>query len=284
MSAHIVDVTAAQAKALLIDESFQRPVLVDVWAEWCAPCKSLKPVLEKLAREYDGAFLLACIDADAEPGLTAQLGVRSLPTVMLLKNGQPVDMFSGALPEGEVRRFLEPHLPKPWDALLAQGVELLQAGDAGAALVPLRQAVEDSRRRADIVLTLAHAYLMLNRLDDLEATLALVKMADQDADYHALKAQLELKRQAAKAPEIAALEAAHAAEPENLDIASQLALQYSQHQHTAEALALLMGILQKDRNHAGGSTHKTMLDMLAALGKSDPLAVEYRRKLYTLLY
>src|SRR5690625_1193723 len=118
MNEYIVDVTQNNAQQVLIEASYQRPVLVDFWAEWCAPCRTLMPLLEKLAREYDGALLLARVDCDSEQALAAQFGVQSLPTVILMKEGQPVDGFTGAQPEGTIRQFLEPHLPGPGDAEL----------------------------------------------------------------------------------------------------------------------------------------------------------------------
>ncbi len=108
---NIVDINLENAKQLLVDESFTRPVLIDFWADWCAPCKSLMPILEKLANEYAGAFLLAKVNADEMGMISSQFGVRSLPTVILMKDGQPIDGFAGALPEKEVRELLEKYLP-----------------------------------------------------------------------------------------------------------------------------------------------------------------------------
>ncbi|MCB1847468.1 MAG: thioredoxin, partial [Halieaceae bacterium] len=105
MSNFIVDIDESNAAQLLIDESHKRPVVVDFWADWCEPCKVLMPLLEKIATEYDGAFLLARVNADQQQMITQQFGVRSLPTVMVIQNGQPVDGFAGAVPEGQVRQM-----------------------------------------------------------------------------------------------------------------------------------------------------------------------------------
>ena len=118
MNNYIVNIDETNAAALLIDESHKRPVVVDFWASWCAPCKVLMPLLEKIANEYQGAFLLAKVNADQQPGIAQQLGVRSLPTVMVIQGGRPVDGFAGAKPEALVRKMLEKYLPKPWDGLL----------------------------------------------------------------------------------------------------------------------------------------------------------------------
>ena len=105
MSDYIVNIDETNAQQILIEESSRRPVLVDFWADWCEPCKTLMPLLEKLAEEYQGQFLLAKVNADEQQGIAQQLGVRSLPTVMLIKDGQPVDGFVGAQPESQIRVF-----------------------------------------------------------------------------------------------------------------------------------------------------------------------------------
>jgi len=284
MSENIVDITPENAQQLLIDESFQRPVLVDVWAEWCQPCKTLMPMLEKLAAEYAGQFLLARIDADKEQGLAAQLGARSLPTVLLIKDGQPVDGFTGLQQESVVRELLDKYLPKPWDLQLNQARELIARGDNKEALPLLRQAYADSRQRADIALELAHTLLELNRLQEAEKVLDGIGMVDQDARYQQLVARLELKQESAHTPEIQALQAQLNEQPENLSLAYQLAIQFSQNEHHAEALALLWDILQTDRNFQDGAAKKALLDIIASLGSGDPLATEYQRKLFGLLY
>lgn len=284
MNEHIINVTMANAKQVLIDESFQRPVLIDFWADWCAPCKSLMPILEKLANEYAGQFLLAKVNCDEEQHIATQFGVRSLPTVMVMKDGQPVDGFAGAQPESAVRQMLDKYLPKPWDVQLQQARELIAAGEHGAALGLLRRAYEESRKRADIGMQLGAVLLELNRLDEAQALLDAVKLADRDAAYHQLLAQLELRRQAAKTPAIQALEEELARDPDNLDTAYQLAVQYSQHQHHREAMELLINILRRNRDFRDGAAKKALLDIIAVLGNSDPLAKEYQRKLFSLLY
>jgi len=280
----IVNIDESNAAALLIEESHRRPVVVDFWADWCGPCKSLMPVLEKLANEYAGAFLLAKVNADEQPMISQQFGVRSLPTVMVMQGGQPVDGFVGAQSEAQVRELLEKYLPKPWDGLLEEGQALMAAGDFSSALSPLRQAFEDSGQRHDITLAYAHALLECNRLDDAEAVLGTVRMADQDPAWEQLVAQLKLKREAAVTPEMAALEERLEAEPGNHDVRHQLAVQYTNAGYFREALEHLITILRQDLNHADGATKKALIDTIASLGKSDPLAAEYQRKLYSLLY
>jgi putative thioredoxin len=284
MSEHIVTVSMANAKAVLIDESMQRPVLIDFWADWCAPCKVMLPVLEKLANEYAGQFLLAKVNCDEEPRIAEQFGVRSLPTIMLMKDGQPVDGFVGAQTETALRQLLEKFLPKPWDLQLQQALELIAAGDYGTALTLLRKAYEDSRKRADIGIELAGALLALKRFDEAQAQLDATKLADRDQRYQQLAAQLELQREAAKTPEIRALEEALQKSPDDAEVAYQLALQYSQNAQHREALDLLIGVLRADRQFRDGAAKKTVLDIIAVLGNADPLAKEYQRKLFSLMY
>ena len=284
MTDYIVNIDETNASALLIEESHKRPVVVDFWAEWCEPCKTLMPLLEKIAHEYQGAFLLAKVNADEQQGIAQQLGVRNLPTVMVIQGGQPVDGFAGAQTETFIREMLEKYLPKPWDGLLQLGVEAIERGEFNEALPPLRQAWQDSKQRHDITLTYAHALIEALRLDEAEALLDGVRMADQDAGYEQLRAQLEIKREAAKSPEIAALEAQLAANPDDLDVRYQLGVQFTNVGQFREAMEQLVAILQKDLDHGNGATKRMLLDSIASLGKGDPLAVEYQRKLYSLLY
>ena len=284
VQANIVEISQENAKALLVDESFQRPVVVDFWADWCGPCKSLMPMLEKLANEYDGAFLLAKVNADEQQMITSQFGVQSLPTVMVMRDGQPVDGFVGAQTEVQVRAILEKYLPKPWEKQFQQGRELLENGDATQALGLLKEAYVISNQQGDIASFLALGYLKLNRLDDAEQILKQVRFIDQGSEYEQAMAQLELAKSAEKAPEISALERQLAASPDDKDIQFQLAVQYSQHQYHKEALTLLFSVLQNDLTARDGEVRRVFTDVLAVLGKGDPLAVEFQRKLYSLLY
>ena len=284
MNPNIVEVTQENAQQVLIDGSHQHLVLVDFWADWCAPCKSLMPVLEKLAGEYPEQLVLAKVNADEQQMLAAQFGVRSLPTVMLLKDGQPVDGFMGAQPESAVRELLDKYLPKPWDLALEQARGLMAAGQFGEALPALKQALEDSRQQADIAFAYCACLLELNRSEEAEAVLDAVKLADQDAEYQQLKAQLALKQEAARSPEVTALEQQLAGDPDNLELAYQLGVQYSQNGHQREALETLLAILRRNIGFRDGAAKSAYMDILATLGKGDPLAVEYQRKVYTLLY
>ena len=281
---HIVDIDESNAQQLLIDESFNRPVVVDFWADWCGPCKQLMPVLEKLANEYAGAFLLAKVNADEQQMLAGQLGVRSLPTVMVIKEGQPIDGFAGAQPESAVREMLQKHLPSPWDAKIAEATALLDQGETAAAIAMLRGAWEESGKLPDVACAYAGALVEANRLDDADAVLDEIRMVDQDALYEQLKAQIELKREAGKSPEIEALEQQLAADESNHEVRVKLAVQLTTTGHYRDALEHLLLVLRADRDWNNGEAKRLYLDTIATIGKGDPLAAEYQRKLFSLLY
>ena len=281
---NVVDIDQNNAQQYLIDESFNRPVVVDFWADWCAPCKQLMPLLEKLAEEYAGAFLLAKINADEQQGISQQLGVRSLPTVMVFKDGQPVDGFSGAQPETAVREMLQKHLPSPWDAKIAEATELLDQGDTSGALALLRAAWEESDKLLDITLAYAGALVEANRLDEAEEVLNEVRLVDRDALHEQLMAQIELKREAGKSPEIEALESELASDESNHSVRVKLAVQLTTGAHYRDALEHLLVVLRADRDWNNGEAKRLYLDTIASIGKGDPLAAEYQRKLFSILY
>jgi putative thioredoxin len=281
---NVVDIDQNNAQQYLIDESFNRPVVVDFWADWCAPCKQLMPLLEKLADEYAGAFLLAKINADEQQGISQQLGVRSLPTVMVFKDGQPVDGFAGAQPETAVREMLQKHLPSPWDAKIAEATELLDQGDTSGALALLRAAWEESDKLLDITLAYAGALVEENRLDEAEEVLNEVRLVDREAVHEQLMAQIELKREAGKSPEIEALESELASDESNHAVRVRLAVQLTTGAHYRDALEHLLVVLRADRDWNNGEAKRLYLDTIASIGKGDPLAAEYQRKLFSILY
>jgi putative thioredoxin len=279
-----VDITFENAKRFLIDESLVRPVLVDFWADWCGPCKSLAPILNKLAVEYKGAFLLAKVNADELQQIAGQFGIQSLPTLVLMRNGQPVDMLQGAQPEAVIKAMLAKHLPAPWQAAVSEASVRLAGGQLAEGIALLRGAYQESGKEPKLALAFAAGLIQCHRLEEAGDILKTIKMVDQDAEYKQLMARLELAKNAAKAPEIAELEERHRANPNDLTIVQALAVQYSQHQHNEEALELLWSVLQTNLNARDGELKRIYMDVIAAVGKGDPLAARYQRKLYALLY
>ncbi|MFT5483033.1 MAG: putative thioredoxin [Halieaceae bacterium] len=284
MSEYIVEINEQNASQYLIEESHQRLVVADFWADWCEPCKVLMPLLEKLANEYAGQFLLAKVNADEMQNIAQQLGVRSLPTVIMLKDGQPVDGFVGAQPENQIREILDKYLPKPWDADLDQALQLMAESAFAEALPILRSAHEQSGGRHDIAMAFTQVLIELKRFAEAQELIDAVKIVDRDNQYEQVKGLLDIRQEAAKTPEMKELETKLSADPDNLDLRYQLAVQYGTAGSHSEAMELLIGIMQVDKHHGDGAVRKALLDIIASLGKGDPMAVEFQRKLFGLMY
>ncbi|QOL13816.1 co-chaperone YbbN [Dickeya dianthicola] len=281
--ANVIDINETNLHQVL-EQSMSAPVLFYFWSERSPHCQQLEPVLNKLAAEYAGQFILAKVDCDAEQRVAAQFGLRAIPTVYLFKDGQPVDGFQGPQPEEVIRDLLQRVLPKAEDLKLAQAQQLIQENQLKEAAVLLKDAWQLDDKRSDIALLLADVQIQLNRTDDAQTVLDTIPLQDQDTRYHGLVAQIELMKQAADTPEIQQLQQQLAASPDNEELAVQLSLQLHQVGRNEEALELLMGMLKKDLTAAGGNARKTLMDIMAALGTGDALAAHYRRQLYSLLY
>ena len=165
---HVSDVTEKDFQKQVVDASRKVPVLVDFWADWCGPCRVLGPVLERLAGEMNGGFELAKVDADANPALAARFGVRSLPSVLLFKDGNPVDGFIGAQPEGAVRDFLRSHVKAPAPSALDEAARHLVAGNAKGAKRAFEDALRVDAEKDEAHLGLARLALAAGDLADAE--------------------------------------------------------------------------------------------------------------------
>ncbi len=280
MSEHALDVGLADFAQHVLEESKHRPVVVDFWAPWCGPCKSLKPVLEKLAAEYGGKFLLTKINSDDNQELAARYGVRGIPSVKAFVNGEPIDEFSGALPEGEVRAFLDRLIPSPAEELRAQAAELRHAGDLSGALQMLADASRLDPGHVGVRLDAAEIMLDLNEADEGRRLLASVP-DDADPRVPQLKARLQFI--GAEGEDVAALTARVAANENDLDARLKLAnLLVAARQYEA-GMDQLLEIVRRDRGFEDDIGRKTLLAVFELLGGGE-LVSRYRRQLSSLLY
>lgn len=281
----VFDATLENFQSDVVEASMQVPVVIDFWADWCQPCQVLMPLLEKLAQEYKGAFRLAKVNADAQPQLAAHLGVRSLPTVKIVKGGRLVDEFTGALPESRIRAVLDKHVEKPAESLHDQGKRLWAEGDLEGALVALIQANQDDPKNVAVLIDVAQIKAQLGELDEAREILNSLSPEDRlNAHARQLIARLKFLEQAGQLPPLAEIEARLASEPSDLAAQRTLALHRVLAGQNAEAMALLVGILQVDRHHDEGATRKVLIELFDMLGNTDPDVKQFRRKLYTLLY
>lgn len=280
---NIVNITEANLHQTL-EQSVATPVLFYFWSERSQHCLELTPVLENLAAQYNGQFILAKVDCDAEQMVASQFGLRAIPTVYLFQNGQPVDGFQGPQPEEAIRALLDKVLPREEELKAQEALALIKEGKHAEALPLLKDAWQLSGQDSQIGLLLAETQIALNRSEDAEAVLKTIPMQDQDTRYQGLVAQIELLKQAADTPEIQQLQQQVEQNPDDAALASKLALQLHQVGRNEEALELLFSHLRKDLGAADGQARKMLQEILAALGTGDALASKYRRQLYSLLY
>lgn len=281
-AANIVDITVENFQQIIVEASQSKLVLIDFWADWCEPCKDLMPILEKLAGEYSEHMILAKVDCEAQQEVAGQFGIRSLPTVMVVQNGQPVDGFAGVQPEAQIREMLAKYLPNPEDELLAQAGKAIQQGDYAAALPFAKQALDAAPDNVNARYLLIDCYIETGSIDLAKTLLSEIKLVDQDSRFTTLNGKIELAEQAADTPEIRQLQDAVEANPDDLQLKVDLAVQLHQANKAQDALSLLFGVLKKDLGF--GDARKLMMDMVNALADGDPLKSEYRRKVYSLLY
>src|SRR5471032_439264 len=284
---YIFDATTATFDQLVIENSFHKPVLVDFWAEWCAPCKVLMPLLKQITESYQGELLLAKVDCDAEQDIVARFGIRSLPTVVLFKDGQPVDGFAGAQPESAVRKLLEPHVQMPPPAVadpLEQAEALFAEGRIGDAEAVLKELLGEDNSNAKALILYGRCLAERGELDEAQAVLDAVKSDEHKAALAGAKAQLTFLRQAADLPEVADLKARLAQNPQDDEAAYQLAVQQLSRQQYEAALEGLLKLFTRNRGYSEGLPHKTLLQVFDLLGNDHPLVTTYRRRLFAALY
>ena len=284
--AHVFDATAANFEADVLKASLQVPVLVDFWATWCGPCKQLGPILEKLAAEYNGAFRLAKVDVDAEQQLGAAFQIRSIPTVMLVKDGQLVDGFPGALPEGQLREFLKHHGIEPAEppteeapADLGEPAPL----DPHAEVLRLRKAVDAAPEQDGLKLDLALALLATGHAHEAEQLLDGLP-ANLSTDERAVKARARLGFAALlrDAPPPQVLEAAIAANPDDLRARHLLGVQQIVSGQPEAGLEQFLEMLRRNRTFDDGLPKRSLIDAFRVLDDED-LVGRYRRRMASVL-
>ncbi|GAB7531945.1 thioredoxin [Pseudomonas sp. 3A(2025)] len=287
-TSYIYDVTVATFDQQVIEKSFEQPVLVDFWAEWCAPCKVLMPLLAQITESYQGNLILAKVNCDTEQDIVARFGIRSLPTVVLFKDGQPVDGFAGAQPESEVRKLLEPHvaLPAPVSAdPLKQAQTLFAESRFAEAEAQLKALLSEDNSNALGLILYARCLAERGELGEARTVLDAVKNDDaHKAELAGAKAQLTFLAQAAQLPESAELKSRVAQNPQDDEAVYQLAIQQLSRQQYEAALDGLLKLFTRNRSYSEGLPHKTLLQVFELLGNDHPLVTTYRRKLFAALY
>lgn len=284
---HVFDATQDTFEEQVLKASLQTPVLVDFWASWCGPCKALGPILEKLAAEYNGAFRLAKVDCDKEQMLAGMFGVRSIPTVVMVKDGQIADAFAGALPEGEVRAFLARFVeaPLPAEDEPAPLAEAVRADETPAqAVARLQGELAAQPDDGELKLQLAQAQLRAGNAAEATALLAVLPpdLAEDDR-AKSLRARMELAEALRDAPGRAELEARVAADAVDHAARDLLGVRQLLDGDTEAALETLLTNLASDRHWNDGQARKRLLAAFQCIDDA-ALVGRYRRRMSTLLF
>ena len=277
-----IAITLENFQQVIIEDSKNKLVLVDFWAQQIPESVELRDKLSTELTGYEEHIIFATVDCETQGQIAQQFGLQGLPTVVIVKDGQPLDGLTGPQGDEEIKAFLAKHLPKEEDILLSQAKQFLADEQVNEAFKNITQAYQLDNERADIKLVLADVYIQTGKINEAEELLNTIKMVDQDSEYKSLLAKLELASQAAESPEIQALEAQLSEEPDNVELQQSLAAQYSQVNRHQEALEILFKLVQKDGSDT--VSKDLLLDVLKALPDGDPLASTYRRKLYALMY
>lgn len=280
---HVFDATTATFETEVLQKSLQTPVLVDFWASWCEPCKTLGPMLEKLAAEYHGAFELAKVDVDAEQQIAAAFQIRSVPTVFLVKGGQLVDGFPGAIPEGQLREFLAQHGVTPAEPA-ADAVAEPEPLDPQAQVDVLRTAIAAEPDKDELKLDLALALLQTGGTAE-ASTLIDALPANLATDDRAVRARarLDFANALQDAPAAETLDARIAANGDDLQARHLRGVQLLLGGEDEAALEQFLAMLRSDRTFAEGLPRKLLIDAFKVIADED-LVGRYRRRMASLLF
>jgi putative thioredoxin len=279
LSPHILDATSESFAVDVIERSRTVPVVVDFWAEWCGPCKMLGPVLEKLAREYDGKFTLVKVDVDRASDVAGSFGVRSIPAVFGVRDGQVLDAFAGVQPENTIRQWIDRLLPNPAETLTMQA-QALEATDPQAAEAKYAEALAIIPDHPEAQLGLARLALAAGRVEEAAGVIAaLERRGFLEPEGEKLKAELILRSQAENSGGVDAARAALAAEPKDLNRKFALAEALAASGGYEEALALCLDLVERDRKGVGEKARQTMLAVFQLLPPDSELVIDFRRQL-----
>lgn len=286
-SPHIAAVTRADFQTRVIERSRTIPVLVDFWAAWCAPCRMLEPILERVVEQYQGRLFLAKVNTDEEQELAQAYGIRGIPALKLFRHGQLVGELVGVQPEGALRQLIDPHLPTQADAEIERAANLAQAGEPDAAIALLRATVErepqHARARLELVRLLcanASAADETARAQECQQLLdGLPVRAAAEPQAEALRARVELLRAAAGAPPLAQLERALAADANDSAARLQLGARLALAEKYEPAMEQLLELVRRDRAYGDDAGRRALLAVFTLLGPRDPRVAKYRAQL-----
>ena len=280
-----MDVSQADFDTKVVAASHKQPVVIDFWAPWCAPCKVLKPILEKLEGEYKGKFLLAKVNSDENHEIAARYAVRGIPSVKAMVDGKIVNEFTGALPESMVRDWLDKIIPSPAEELRREAQQRSEAGDLDGALQKLTEASTLDADNEWVRVDAAEILLAMGNPDDAQPLLDSLKDPDilKDARVLQLKAQVRLAEMREEGESEAELAAVISLNENDLESRLKLANVLIAANKPAEGMDQLLEIVRRDRKFKDDIGRKMLLDVFNLLGGQHELVAEYRRKLASIL-